>query len=191
MIVFNELRLDLESNSIVIDASVADNTYYSNIFIKSIKISTQEDYSDLVDGAEVYTETSGNSKRVRVTIPMSSLKELKVPLCGDSIKDNMFFVRITTVGTLGTGSPHKEKPKYIQGVTFSTESIYNTMMQFIKNIETEGAVSKDFIDYFMECEALRVSIDTGHYSTAIDIFNKYFKGKLGESLTTTTNCIYG
>lgn len=190
MIVFNELRLDLESNSIVIDISVAENTYYNNIYIKEIYISTQEDYSDLTRGTLVHTEDVNNTKHKRIVLPVSSLKILGVPINGEYVKDNLFFVKVTTRGDLGEGSPYKTKPEYIQGITFSVESIYNTMMQFIKEIETKGVVSKDFIDYFMIFEALRVSVDTGHHSATINIFNKFFKDKLGIPLTTT-NCIYG
>lgn len=192
MIKFNELRVDIESNSLIIDISVADNDYYSDIYIDNICVSTQEDYSDTYSGKSVWSPTAGRSyKNIRIVETFEDLKSIYgVKLYGDYVKDNIFFIKVHTTGELLSGSPYKSKPDYIQGITFSVESIYNTMMQFIKKVEKEGVVSKDFIDYFMKYEALRVSIDTGHHSATVNLFNKFFKGKLDSPLITT-QCIYG
>lgn len=191
MIKFNELKVDIESSSLIIDVSVADNTYYSDIYLESIYISTQEDYSDTFEGQLIWSPTGGRSyKNIRIVMTLESLNNYGIKLYGDQIKDNIFFIKVSTSGDLLPGSPYKNKPEYTQGITFSVESIYNTMMQFIKKVEKDGIVSKDFIDYFMKYEALRVSIDTGHHSATINLFNKFFRGKLNTPLITT-QCIYG
>ena len=192
MIKFNELRIDIESNSLIIDISVADNSYYDNIYIKEVRLLTQEDYSDTAKGTSMYTYTEGFSdkKNCRLKLSFELMEKNTIPLFGNNVKYNLFFVQVIPGGTLGDNSPYKSIPPYIQGITFSVESIYNSMMQFIKKVEKEGIVSKEFIDYFMKYEALRVSIDTGHHSATVNLFNKFFRGKLDSPLITT-QCIYG
>lgn len=190
MIKFNELRVDVESNSLIIDVSVASNEYYKEVYIKEIRLLTQEDYSDTAKGTIVFSRNNPSEyKNCRLTLPFEDMQDYDIPLSGNSVKDNLFFVKVIPEGTLGSDAPYKELPPCIQEITFSVESIYNNMMQFIKNVEKEGVVSKDFIDYFMKYEALRASIYTGHHTVTVRLFNKFFKGKLNLPLITT-QCIY-
>ena len=55
MIQFNELQLDTATDTLIVDVAVKTLSYYSNVYIKAIHITTEE-----------YSENSPNSSKKNI-----------------------------------------------------------------------------------------------------------------------------
>ena len=60
-------------------------------------------------------------------------------------------------------------------------------MKYVKQIENNCEIPKEFIDLSLRIKALELCIRTGNYPQAIKYWNKYFKNKIG-TITRVTNC---
>lgn len=91
------------------------------------------------------------------------------------VSSTMYFVYIKAIGTPGADTPCGNDKEYTLGITLNTSVIYNNMMMYIHEIAEGCSIPKEFINYYLEFEALRLSINTGHNMQAIKYFNKFFK----------------
>ena len=55
MIQFNELQLDTATDTLIVDVAVKTLSYYSNVYIKAIHITTEEYYATGVPAIKIYT----------------------------------------------------------------------------------------------------------------------------------------
>lgn len=274
MIVFNELGINLNTEKLIIDVAVKDNTYYDNVYINNIYIDTQETYLDggnsdkaiplkvnadlqylesivvtpitkqrsldvisvtvpflitsidkyilnleglMFSTLEItdanndkfsysYSKDSDDSIYYRITNDKGVLRPLKSTnalkdFAGDfsgakhfrieldeetlasDVASTMYFVYVETID-----KSNNNINSYL-GITLNTSTIYNNMMMYIKGISKGYGIPKEYIDYFLQFEAFRLSIRTGHNMQAINYFNKFFKKPL-EAYSRINTC-YG
>lgn len=262
MIVFNELGINLNTEKLIVDVSVKENTYYSNYYISNIYIDTQDTYKDggfsskakkitpieslvyipkikeniylldfpitsidqyIIDLDNLsshiikiedslgnkytldhhphpgikynkFTYTNGGLVLVRDSDNINDLLpyyditkhcrlEIDNETLGTDVSNTMYFVYIETVDTSSKDTNTN------LGITLNTSTIYNNMMMYIKDISKECGIPKEYIDYFLQFEAFRLSIRTGHNMQAINYFNKFFKKPL-EAYSRINTC-YG
>ena len=88
MVQFNELRITPDGQKLIIDVSVKDLEYYTNVYLDTIQIDTQDTFVESGPSSEVvYTEViEGNTKSVRLELGTGDL----LP----TLNDNLFFVYI-------------------------------------------------------------------------------------------------
>ena len=75
----------------------------------------------------------------------------------------------------------------IMGAVTNLYPLYQSMMKYVKQIENNCEIPKEFIDLSLRIKALELCIRTGNYPQAIKYWNKYFKNKIG-TITRVTNC---
>ena len=73
---------------------------------------------------------------------------------------------------------------------FNTNIIYQQSMKYIRSIESNCDIPKQFIDYILRIKALELALNTGNYLLAIKYWNKFFKNIFTQESINTCNC-YG
>ena len=185
MVQFNELRINPEGTKLIIDVSVKNSSYYNNVYIDSISIDTQDTFSTSgPSSSKIYTKTlEGNNKSIKLELGIGDI----VP----SLLDNMFFVWVKTKGTPSADTPCGEDNTLILGVTIALYPLYQKAFGYIKELEKKCVTPKGFIDFILQLKALQLAIRTGHYTQAIKYWEKFFKGKIEETITNKCGCYGG
>ena len=70
MVQFNELRITPDGQKLIIDVSVKDLEYYTNVYLDTIQIDTQDTFVESGPSSEVvYTEViEGNMKALELAL---------------------------------------------------------------------------------------------------------------------------
>ena len=192
MVDFQELRITPDGKKLIIDASVKDLQYYNDVYIDAIIIDTQDTYvangpstkpifSHEVGTNDETTGQEGNSeKRVRLELDSTAL--------GVSLCDTLFFIYVIAKGTPSADTPCGMDNQTTLGVVSNLYPFYRAMVNYMKEVENECEISKNFIDALLRFKALELSIRTGHYAQAIKYWNKFFKGVKSKTINTGCRC---
>ena len=62
MIQFNELQLDTATDTLIVDVAVKTLSYYSDVYIKAIHITTEDYYTAGIPDIKIYTHALGNGE---------------------------------------------------------------------------------------------------------------------------------
>lgn len=201
MIVFNNIKITQDNKYLIIDAEIEDNAYYKDMYIDQVVIDNQDTYiqngpssnpiyiyqaqpqdnniyttDDLVnkvtdeDGIAVQDEkdTQSYSREVHLILDKKDLIE---------IENNMFFVYIIAGGTPSPDTPCGYDVNVALKVVVNTYPIYNTMMQYLKELGNTCSTPYGIIDKILQIKMLDASVQTGNNLKAIEIWNTYFKNK--------------
>ena len=201
MIVFNNIKITQDNKYLIIDAEIEDNAYYKDMYIDQVVIDNQDTYiqngpssnpiytyqaqpqsnniytiDDLTnkvtdeDGIAVQDEgdTQSYSREVHLILDKKDLTE---------IENNMFFVYIIAGGTPSPDTPCGYDVNIALKVVVNTYPIYNTMMQYLKELGNTCKTPYGIIDKILQIKMLDTSVQTGNNLKAIEIWNTYFKHK--------------
>lgn len=166
MVQFNELRITPDGQKLIIDVSVKDLKYYTDVYLNSIQIDTQDTFVESGPSSKVaYTKTiDGNSKSVRLELGTGDL----LP----TLTDNLFFVYISTKGIPAADTPCGGDNSLYLGTVFYASNIYCNLL---KTLQLEGITScnipKTFVNEFLKYKGLQFSLLTGDNLSAIKYFN--------------------
>lgn len=212
MIHFNELRYSKDNKYLVIDAAIDSQDYYDNVVIDSIVIDNQDTFiangpsstpiytykvSDTysktystseecscspvrVGDDESYCFTYGldNMKHIRLELPLNALG---IDYCSD-----ILFVYVIAAGTPAADTPCGFDNSKIMGTVVNLQGIYNSMLSYIREIENNCAIPKEFIDAILRFKAIEIGVKTGNYPLVIKYWKKFFSGR--KNVSTTKNC---
>lgn len=180
MVQFNELRITPDGQKLIIDVSVKDLEYYTDVYLDSIQIDTQDTFVESGPSSEVvYTKTiDGNSKSVRLELGTGDL----LP----TLNDNLFFVYIRTKGAPSIDTPCGMDNSITLGTVLNKYPIYSDIMQYVKEVNADCIIPKHFIDKYLRFKAFEISIITDHYTEAIKYYNKFIKNI--DNTATNLNC---
>lgn len=185
MVQFNKLEINKTGDELLIDVSVKDLQYYTNVYIDSIYIDTQNTFkSGGPSGNVVYSKTiNGSEKSVILKLSKYDLNA--------SITDNMLFVWVKTKGVPSPDVPCGMDNSLVLGVTLYTYNIYCNMLKTL-NLEYNNSCSipKKFIDKYLQYKALQYALITEQYNTAIDYYNNIIRPNKNISTNTVCRC-YG
>ena len=100
---------------------------------------------------------------------------------------------ILFVYAIATGAPAADTPcgldnSKIMGTVFNLQGIYNGMMSYIRQLENNCVIPKNFIDAILKYKALEVAIRTGNYPLVIQYWNKFYQNKTCSSVTNIKPC---
>jgi hypothetical protein len=79
----------------------------------------------------------------------------------------MFFVYIECDGTPCPDTPCRLDEMTTLGVTFDYGIIFNQAMGFTRELGKDCDIPKNFIDFILNFDALKLAIETEHYVPAI------------------------
>lgn len=193
MIQFNTLKITQDGKNLVINASVKDLEYYTNVLISSIKIDNQDTYSatgpsdtpiysesfagkDLISGEEIK-----GLKTISITIPAKAFKDNN----GD-LNDDILYIYLIATGTPSADTPCGMDNEITLGVALNLRPIYNNGMAYIKQVEYSCEIPKGFIDFILKYRALDLALKTENYIQANKYWNKFFKENTVSSLNTNS-----
>jgi hypothetical protein len=180
---FNELVFNTEAKTLIVDTSVQNLSYFADVYIKAIYITTEEFSSTGIPAIKVYTHTveeGANLTNVRLEITSS---ELLV----DNL-NHLFFVYVETIGNPSAETPCGADTSINVGVIYDRKPLYDRTLCFINKLDDKCSVSKEFMDFILKMNALEYAFKTKDYSEAIYYFNKFFATKQACTTNPTITC---
>lgn len=208
MILFDQLRISDDGQTLFIDAHVNESSYYDAVYMDSITICTESEISELtpeepgskfIYQADITSESgtkeihlvlnkaSFDAAYVNTNSEGSAISEGAIALEEFGAKDlssNMFFVYIHSSNVPSECTPCTLDNEYSLGVTFDYGVIYNAAMGYTRELAEECVIPKKFIDFILNNEALKISLETEHYTEAVEYWDRLLNGcKSGSSVT--------
>lgn len=200
MIQFNELRITQDGKNLIIDAQVQDISYYTDVYIDSIIIDSQN--TVVSSGASssplfkyTYDATTastlgyvtsltfgGKLKGIRMTIPYNSLGETS------NLDKDLLFVYVTINGTHSSDTPCNMDLTYELGIVYNTYPFYLRGMNFIKELNSSCELPKQLVDYMLRQKVLETCIQVGDYTKAGEYWKKFFTGDYQVINLKTCSC---
>ena len=181
MVQFNELRITPDGQKLIINVSVEDLEYYTNVYLDTIQIDTQDTFVESGPSSKVaYTEViGGNTKSVRLELGTGDLSP--------TLNGNLFFVYIRTKGTPAANTPCGMDNITKLGVV---SPLYQHAFSYIKELSDTCSIPKNFINYILQYKAFELAVKTGHYTEAIKYWKRFFMGIKDSVITPNWGC-YG
>lgn len=207
MIEFSKCRIDPEGKNLIIEAAVKSDSYYTNVYIDSVTIDTEETFSTLEPSSSpifsqsyvgetaaatttnvslsTVVESSDIEENTATTISTTksiSLELTPVTLGLSNFNDHIFFVYVKATGTPSADTPCGKDNVYTLAVAVNLNPIYQMAMGYIKELSSNCEIPSGFIDMILRLKALDLALKTGNNDVAAKYWTKMFKGK-----TTTTS----
>lgn len=183
MIKFNDLRVNDCDKTLIIDASVLSLAYYTNVYIDSIIIDTQDTYIRTGPSSNaIYTHTvAGNNKTARIELTTADL--------GDINMDNtLFFVYVVAKGTPAPNTPCGMDNINTIGTVSNLYPIYKTAITLLSEADNTSCSAINLINFIIKMNGLDLALKTCNYQTAIKYWNKFFKVDYFASITNNCGC---
>lgn len=195
MIQFNTLKITQDGKNLIINASVKDLSYYTNILIGSITIDNQDTYSSNGPSSNPIYKHSFAGKDLTTGEEIAGLKTINITISAKEFLDNngdlnddILYVYLTAVGSPSADTPCGMDNINTLGVALNLRPIYNSGMSYIKQIEKSCEIPKGFINFILEYRALDLALKTENYIQANKYWNKFFKNNSVTSLNTSSSC---
>lgn len=153
-----------------------------------VRLDTTDDVNFLHFLWQIWYETpSINRKEVHLVLGINDFNE---KFTAGDLSHNMFFVYIECDGTPDPCTPCRLDEMTTLGVTFDYGIIFNQAMGYTKELADDCTVSKEFIDFILNFDALKLAIETEHYVPAIGFWKWITQGKnlVNGSLTKPCRC---
>lgn len=210
MVILNECRIDTEGKHLVIEATVENLDYYENVYISGVRIDTHktfkeagpsdnvifckdfENLDDIVSEPNNKGEIEGCACPDKPTVIKRQIKHIKLILnekdLGVSLTDNIFFVYIIAGGYPDPSCPCTMDNIYTRGIALYWKPLYNLLMGYIKELNSNCIIPKGFIDMILRFKAFKLALKTGHFKIAFDYWDKFFKNKPNIIAKRNCNC---
>lgn len=190
MIVYDQLRISDDGKQLYIDAHVSLASCFYEVTIQSLYICLgSQVYETLTIDPEsndyIYKKDYDAVREIHECINISddSLLYNKV-----SFSKDLFFVYIgCNIVPDGCGC-FASVGKYVLGVTFDENLLYQKVMQFTKDLANDCQMSVGFTDFILLWNAFKASVETEHYIPAIKYYNMLFDKSNGITAGIIKNC---
>ena len=181
MIHFDDLRFSRDGKYLIIDTAIDSQDFYTNVFLDRIIIDNQDTFVNNGPSSNpIYTyEVTNSMKQIKLEIQLS-LYDI------NPYKD-MLFVYVIASGTPSADTPCGLDNDKIMGTVVNLKGIYDNMLYYIKQIENDCEIPKNFIDSILKYKAFELSIRTDNYPLAIKYWKKYLSN-INPSMPTTKTC---
>lgn len=193
MIQFNTLKITQDGKNLIINASVKNLSYYTNVLIGSIVIDNQDTYSTRGPSSNPIYRHSFAGKDLVTDEEIAGLKNISITISAKELLDNngdlnddILYVYLIAVGTPSADTPCGMDNVNTLGVALNLRPIYNNGINYIKQVESTCEIPKDFIDFILRYKALDLALKTENYIQANKYWNKFFKNNNVVSLNTNS-----
>ena len=182
MIQFNTLKITQDGKNLIINASVKNLSYYTNVLIGSIIIDNQDTYSASGPSSNPIYKHSFAGKDLVTNEDIAGFKNISITVSAKELLDNngdlnddILYVYLIAVGTPSADTPCGMDNVNTLGVALNLRPIYNNGINYIKQVESTCEIPKDFIDFILRYKALDLALKTENYIQANKYWNKFFK----------------
>lgn len=193
MIQFNTLKITQDGKNLIINASVKNLSYYTNVLIGSIVIDNQDTYSASGPSSNPIYKHSFAGKDLVTNEDIAGLKNINITVSAKELLDNngdlnddILYVYLIAVGTPSADTPCGMDNVNTLGAALNLRPIYNNGINYIKQVESTCEIPKDFIDFILRYKALDLALKTENYIQANKYWNKFFKNNNVVSLNTNS-----
>lgn len=193
MIQFNTLKITQDGKNLIINASVKNLSYYTNVLIGSIVIDNQDTYSASGPSSNPIYKHSFAGKDLVTNKDITGLKNINITVSAKELLDNkgdlnddILYVYLIAVGVPSANTPCGMDNVNTLGVALNIRPIYNNGINYIKQVESTCEIPKDFIDFILRYKALDLALKTENYIQANKYWNKFFKNNNIVSLNTNS-----
>lgn len=180
MIDFNNIYITPDGSYVMLDISVKDLSYYANMYISGIYIDTQSTYMNgRPSDSTVYKYiVEGDKKHIVMMIPSSEILA--------SLSTDLLFIWVTMKGTVTSDTPCGMDKTNIVFPLYNQRRIFDLQVPYLMEVSDTRSIPKNFINMFLQKEAVDTALETENYTTAISLWNKFFNGT--NSTNTVTSC---
>lgn len=177
MVKFTRCEIDERGEYLIIEASVDNMSYYNDVYLESISIVTDEEYSpDSVSNNKAYFKDFADDEG-DYTKKSVSLRICAKDLLSGNFNKNIFFVYVYATGYPDPSVLCGMDNCYTMTVAVNMRPVYNMAMKYINELNENCSVPRGFIDMFLKLKAFELSLKTGHINKAIHYWNTLFKDK--------------
>lgn len=180
MVKFEQLNISQDDRTLTIEASVLDESYYTDVYIDSIIIDDQTSYVENGPSTNpVYTYTFAGDRKNIITA-IDTLELIR------GIKNNLLFVYIVTKGNPAPDTPCGKDNRTVRGAVFNPYPFYLQSVQYLKQLGNDCQIPQHFINSILRMEAIEFSLKTSHYVEAIKLWKQFISGL--QSIRTNNTC---
>lgn len=182
MILFKQLRITEEGDRMIIDINVNNLDYHENIYIDSIYVKTADKMSNLLpdetESGYIYKTTfDGNYKEASLLLTIGDFMNTwrtdsnAVKFDKNDMSNTLFFVVVNCKelyedDIIATDTVFK--------AVYDEKLLYQQVMNLTKELEKECSVPRKFIDFILQWNAFKASLETEHFIPAIKYWNNLF-----------------
>lgn len=130
---------------------------------------------------EAFNNTNTEGEAINPELPIATES-----LNGD-LSSHIFFVYIECDGTPAINTPCGLDEATL-GVTFDYGVIYNMAMNYTRELTNNCQMPQGFVDFILNTEALKLSLETEHYFPAIDYWKRILGNYRNNSVTRGCGC---
>ena len=188
MIIFDQLRISSNGQTMYIDAHVNQSPHFSETTIEKLCICLAKDVVETIDPESIpniYSKQydSATTKEIHEAI---AIDDENLTYNKPSFKD-LFFVYIKCANVPEDKDCYTAVGNYVVGVTFNTTVLYQAVMQYTKDLNRTCEIPKNFINLILLWNGFKAAVETGHYLVATDFYNKMFKGNALTAASSINN----
>ena len=188
MVIFDQLRISDNGKVLYLDAHVNKASYFDNIYIERIVIQTQDQVSEAdpisPGDSNVYDVTVEPTKVVHCALNASA--DFKTSL--GTLSNKLLFVYIICNGCPDACTPCRLDERTTLGVTFDEALLYQQVMGYTKELANSCKMPQDFVDFILNWNAFKASVETEHYVSAIKFWEMLFGKGSAFAYKTTKPC---
>lgn len=184
MIQFNTLNI-VDGTTLNIDVQVKSTSYYTNVYIDTIKIDNQDTFvSSGPSNTPKYTYTAGDNEKSKV------LALNAANMSGVDLSKDLLFVYVTTKGTPSSDTPCGEDNTVTTGVVTYMYPIYTKGISYAKELEENCGckINKLFINFILQLNAFEFAVKTKNYQEALNYWKLFYNNINDIAVTSTCNC---
>jgi len=187
MIVIDQLRISDDGQHLYIDAHVNESSDFDNMHIVKVTVCTEDQVHEsnpleYFGYDYVYQKSYDYSEGLWEVHLVLDRNELNEKFHGGDLSHNLFFVYIKCSGTPGPCTPCRLDELTTLGVTFDYNLVFNVAMNYTRELADSCEIPRGFMDFILNLEALKLSVETEHYIPAIG-FWRHLMGMDGGSLS--------
>lgn len=177
MIVFDQLRIADNGNTLYIDAHVNNHDNYKDVYIKSITITTADKVSKInpiePDADYIYKkDVEENTKEISLVLTAKDFIKSwetdpnSINFNSAEMAETLFFVYIKCIGTPIITTPCGQDNQISVGIVFNESMLHQKVMGFTKDLVNKNNIAP-FVDFILLWNAFKAGIETEHYVSAI------------------------
>lgn len=182
MLQFNELKITADNKCLIIDVQVEDLPYFNKVKIDSVLMDTQDTwlssgpsdkavvlYSQDNTALDTLGDNSGRHIRLEIEKPLISPADNNMYI--------IYAVADTSSAPEALEAPCDCSQDTVVKVVVNLHILYNYLMKGIREIENDCSLPVNFINSFLQEQAVEACLRTGNYAQAVKYWKKFFMGK--------------